>query len=33
MFRKKNIISIHTIGSKDYENGEVSPEIISEETN
>jgi hypothetical protein len=31
MFRKKHIISIHSIGSDDNENGEVSPEIISEE--
>jgi len=33
MFRKKHIISIHSIGSDDNENGEVSPEIISEEVN
>ena len=31
MFRKKEVISIHNIGSKDNENGEVTPTIFADE--
>jgi hypothetical protein len=31
MFRKKHVISIHNIGSKDNEDGEVTPTIFVDE--